>query len=59
MPFSSSRRSSSEVSRFSTFADALPFSRRIAMSAESLAGLVLATLALGYLLFALLKPERL
>lgn len=35
------------------------FSRRNAMSAESLAGLVLATLALGYLLFALLKPERL
>ena len=29
------------------------------MSAESVAGLVLATLALGYLLFALLKPERL
>ncbi|MHB8797982.1 MAG: potassium-transporting ATPase subunit F [Thermoanaerobaculia bacterium] len=29
------------------------------MSAESLAGLVLATLALAYLLFALLKPERL
>jgi K+-transporting ATPase KdpF subunit len=29
------------------------------MSAESLAGLVLATVALGYLLYALLKPERL
>ena len=29
------------------------------MSAESLAGLVLAALALGYLLFALLRPERL
>lgn len=40
-------------------AAAPPFSRRNAMSAESLAGLVLATLALGYLLFALLKPEKL
>jgi K+-transporting ATPase KdpF subunit len=29
------------------------------VSAESLAGLVLASLALGYLVFALLKPERL
>ncbi len=29
------------------------------MSAESLAGLVLSGLALGYLLFALLKPEKL
>ena len=29
------------------------------MSAESLAGLVLAALAFGYLLFALLEPERL
>ncbi|MCL4808284.1 MAG: potassium-transporting ATPase subunit F [Thermoanaerobaculia bacterium] len=29
------------------------------MSAESVVGLVLATLALAYLLFALLKPERL
>lgn len=29
------------------------------MSAESLAGLVLATLALAYLLYALLKPEKL
>lgn len=29
------------------------------MSAESLAGLVLSVLALGYLLFALLKPEKL
>ena len=29
------------------------------MGAESVAGLVLATLALGYLLFALLKPEKL
>ncbi|MHB1046092.1 MAG: potassium-transporting ATPase subunit F [Thermoanaerobaculia bacterium] len=29
------------------------------MSAESAAGLLLAVLALGYLLFALLKPERL
>ncbi|KAA0256010.1 potassium-transporting ATPase subunit F [Acidobacteria bacterium ACD] len=29
------------------------------MSAESLAGLVLSALALAYLLYALLKPERL
>ena len=29
------------------------------MSAESLAGLVLSVLALAYLLYALLKPERL
>ena len=29
------------------------------MNAESVAGLVLATLALAYLLYALLKPERL
>jgi K+-transporting ATPase KdpF subunit len=29
------------------------------VSAESAAGLLLAALALGYLLFALLKPERL
>jgi K+-transporting ATPase KdpF subunit len=29
------------------------------MSAESVAGLVLAALALAYLLFALLKPEKL
>ncbi len=29
------------------------------MSAESLAGLFLATAALGYLLFALLMPEKL
>lgn len=29
------------------------------MSAESIAGLVLTALALGYLVFALLKPEKL
>ncbi len=29
------------------------------MSAESVAGLVLSVLALAYLLYALLKPERL
>lgn len=29
------------------------------MNAESAAGLLLATLALAYLLYALLKPERL
>ncbi len=29
------------------------------MSAESVAGLVLSALALAYLLFALLKPEKL
>lgn len=36
-----------------------PSYRETGMSAESVAGLVLSALALAYLLYALLKPERL
>lgn len=59
MPWSSWRRSSSEASRTSPSAAAPPSSKGTAMGAESVVGLALSALALAYLLFALLKPERL